>query len=189
MILHPIRTKTTHVRLLITVALAAIVISVLGCNSKAKPTPENFTQTLDSYFLEHPECLFSGMHFPYATSDPKITAQLNTLVKSQMLESSYESAVRTTRYTIARAGTRYAPRFCYGHRTINAIDNFTPPAKGPSGFPETHVNYRYAIQDAPVWAKSPDVLAAFPEMANAIEHGGPGQITLAQTMAGWQVPE
>jgi hypothetical protein len=90
---------------------------------------------------------------------------------------------------VARAGTRYAPRFCYGHRVISSIDSFTPPAKGASGFPETHVTYHYTLTDVPVWAKSPDVLAAFPDMAGATTNGGSGQATLAQTLAGWQVPE
>ena len=189
MIPDVVRTKTAKTAPFIAAALMAIVFPVLGCNSKAKPTPANFTQVLNSYFLDHSECLFSGIHFPYATSDPSMTKQLNTLVKSQMLESSYESAVQTTRYTVARAGSRYAPRFCYGHRAVSAIDSFTPPAKGASGFPETHITYHYTIQDTPVWAKSPDVLAAFPQMANAITNGGSGQATLAQTLAGWQVPE
>ena len=173
---------------LMTATLIAILLSS-GCNSKTKATPENFTQAINAYFQERPECLLSGVHFPYATSDPTITKQMNTLVKSQMLESSYESAVHTTRYTVARAGERYAPRFCYGHRVISSIDSFTPPAKGSTGFPETHVTYRYTITDVPVWAKSPDVLAAFPAMATATTTGGSGQITLAQTLAGWQVPE
>lgn len=174
---------------LIRITLAAVLALTLGCNSKTKATPDNFAQTLNAYFQERSECLFSGVHFPYATSDPAVTKQMNTLVKSQMLESSYETAVRTTRYTVARAGTRYAPRFCYGHRVISSIDSFTPPAKGASGFPETHVSYHYTITDVPVWAKSPDVLAAFPDMASATTNGGSGQATLAQTIAGWQVPE
>jgi hypothetical protein len=173
----------------IRIGMVAILTLTLGCNSKTKPTSANFTQTLNSYFQARSECLFSGVHFPYATSDPAVTKQMNTLVKSQMLESSYETAVRTTRYTVARAGTRYAPRFCYGHRVISSIDSSTPPAKGASGFPETHVNYHYTLTDVPVWAKSPDVLAAFPDMANATTNGGSGQATLAQTLAGWQVPE
>jgi hypothetical protein len=114
---------------------------------------------------------------------------MNTLVKSLLLESSYETAVKTTRYTIARAGERYAPRFCYGHRTVSAISSSTPPAKGPTGFPETHINYTYKLEDVPVWAKSPDVQAAFPTMGTAVTNGGSSEITLAQTLAGWQVPE
>lgn len=173
----------------ITAILAVILLSLLGCNSKTKATSENFTQALNASFQERSECLLSGVHFPYATSDPAITKQLNTLVNSQLLESSYESAVRTTRYTVTKTGARYAPRFCYGHRVVTSIDNFTPPAKGTSGFPETRVSYHYTITNTPVWAKSPDVLAAYPDMANVISNGGTGQATLAQTLAGWQVPE
>jgi len=172
-----------------TAAILAVLLSLVGCNSKTKATPENFTQALNAYFQERSECLLSGVHFPYATSDPAMTKQLNTLVKSQLLESSYESAVRTTRYTVTKTGTRYAPRFCYGHRIISSIDSFTPPAKGSTGFPETQVNYHYSITDVPVWAKSPDVLAAYPDMASVTTIGGTGQATLAQTLAGWQVPE
>jgi hypothetical protein len=162
---------------------------VIGCNSKTKATPENFTQAINSYFLDRSECLFSNVKFPYATSDAAVTKQMNTLVKSHLLDSSYESAVKTTRYTVTTVGTRYAPRFCYGHREVTGIDNFSSPQKGVSGFPETRVDYRYTLRDVPVWTQSPDVAAAFPEMAQVTTKGGSAQITLAQTLAGWQVPE
>lgn len=173
----------------ISAALTATLLLTAGCDSKAKPTEANFTQTINAYFTEHPDCLLSNIRFPYATSDPAVTKQLNTLVKSLLLESSYETAVKTTRYTVARAGTRYAPRFCYGHRTVSSIESSTPLAKGPAGLPETHISYRYKIEDVPVWAKSPDVQAAYPQMATATTAGGTAQITLAQSVAGWQVPE
>ena len=171
------------------ISMVIILVFVTGCNSKTKATPDNFTKTINAYFQERPECLFSGLHFPYATNDPALTKQLNTLVKTQLLESSYESAVRTTRYTATKTGARYAPRFCYGHRVAGSIDNFSSPAKGATGFPETHIDYHYTLTDVPVWAKSSDVLAAFPDMATATTSGGSGKITLAQTLAGWQVPE
>jgi hypothetical protein len=169
--------------------MVIVLVSALGCNSKTKATPDNFTATVNAYFQERSECLLSGLHFPYATSDPAVTKQLNTLVKTQLLESSYETAVRTTRYTVTKTGARYAPRFCFGHRVVSSIDSFTPPAKGATGFPETHINYHYTLTDVPVWAKSSDVQAAFPDMAVATTSGGSGQIRLAQTLAGWQVPE
>ena len=169
--------------------LAATVLLTAGCNSKAKPTDANFTQTINSYYTEHPDCLLSNVRFPYATSDAAETKRMNTLVKSLLLESTYETSVKTTRYTIARAGERYAPRFCFGHRTVTAINSSTPAAKGPTGFPETHISYTYKLEDVPVWAKSPDVQTAFPAMGTAVASGGSGEITLAQTLAGWQVPE
>jgi len=185
--IHSDKFKTRHSRLAISTVIA--LVSIVGCNSNTKATPENFTKTINTYFQERSECLFSGLHFPYATSDPAITKQLNTLVKTQLLESSYESAVRTTRYTVTKTGARYAPRFCYGHRVVSSIDSFTPPAKGATGFPETHISYHYTLTDVPVWVKTSEVIGAFPDMAVATTSGGSGQVTLAQTIAGWQVPE
>jgi hypothetical protein len=160
-----------------------------GCNTKNKPTPENFTKAINAYYLERSECLFPNMRFPFATSDPEETKQMNALVRARLLESSYESAVKTTRYTVSRTGQRFAPRFCYGHREVASIDNFTPPATGPSGFPETVVNYHYTLKDVPVWAQSSDIAGAFPKMADSTTKGGADKISLAQTLAGWQVPE
>ena len=179
---------TRSVRL-VAATLTATLLAATGCNSKAKPTEANFTLTINSYYTEHPDCLLSNVRFPYSTSDPAETKRMNTLVKSLLLESSYETAVKTTRYSVARAGERYAPRFCYGHRTVSAIDSSTPPAKGTTGFPETHIKYSYKLEDIPVWAKSSDVQAAFPAMGAAVANGGSGEITLAQTLAGWQVPD
>ena len=170
------------------VALCATLVTA-GCNTKAKPTAENFSRTINVYYSEHAECLLSGVKFPYATSDPAETKQLNSLVKSQLLDASYESAVKTTRFTIGRNGQRYAPRFCYGHRTVTTIDSSTPPAKGATGFPESKISYSYKLEEVPVWAQSAEVQAAYPKMAAAITDGGKAEITLAQTLAGWQVPE
>ena len=169
-------------------AIAILALSS-GCNSKTKPTPANFIQTLNAHFLDRSECLFVDTKFPYATSDPARTKQMNTLVKSLLLDVSFEYAVHTSRYTPTTAGARYAPRFCYGHRVVTSIDSFTPPAKGASGFPETQVTYHYKMEDVPVWAKSPDVQAAFPEMAAKTSGEATDKATLAQTLAGWQVPD
>ncbi|HEY0163283.1 MAG TPA: hypothetical protein VGB69_11435 [Edaphobacter sp.] len=169
--------------------LAASLPLFTGCNSKAKPTPENFTQAINAYYQDRSECLFSNMRFPYATSDAAVVKQMNTLVQSHLLEASYESAVKTTRYTVSTTGTRYAPRFCYGHRAVASIDHFTTPEKGPSGFPETNIEYHYTLLDVPVWARSAEIGAAYPQMAQMAANGGTDKISLAQTLAGWQVPE
>jgi len=172
--------------------VALLVVSlwfVTGCNTKTKATSANFTKAVNAYFLDRSECLFPNIRFPFATSDPTETKQMNALVRSRLLESSYESAVKTTRYTVSTTGQRFAPRFCYGHREVSSIDNFTPPQTGPSGFPETTIDYRYTLKDVPVWAQAQDIAGAFPKMAEATTKGGTDKITLAQTLAGWQVPE
>lgn len=160
----------------------------LGCSSRTKATPENFTAALNKWFLEHPDCMLNNTRFPYETSDPAEIKRLNTLVKAQLLEVHEEASIHVSRFTVSTAGTRYAPRFCYGHRVVSSIDNFTPPAVA-NGFPETQVTYHYTMQDVPIWAKTPEVQLAFPKLAAAVSGQASDHATLAQTMAGWQVPD
>ncbi len=151
--------------------------------------PENFITGLNAHFIDHPDCLFpESPRFPYETSDPVKTKQMNTLVASQLLTVGVEPSIHVSRYTPTTAGARVAPRFCYGHRQVDAIESFTPPAQA-NGFPETHIVYRYTMAEVPVWAKSDDVKAAFPEMAHNINGAATDHATLAGTLAGWQVPD
>lgn len=174
--------------------LSSIVFTVLlaglpGCHSKSAATPENFITGLNRYYTDHPECLFTpAPRFPYETGNAAELKQMNALVDMKMLDVHSESTLRVSRYTPTTIGSRYAPRFCYGHRVVSAIDHFTPPAPA-NGFTETTVTYRYTLEDVPVWAKSQEVRAAFPAVAHALAGESTGTATLAGTIAGWQVPE
>ena len=179
--------------------LAATTLSLLtiatlaftsGCNDtgKASPTPANFTLGINNHYLDHPACLLTDTRFPFETSDPAITKQMDTLVKNLLLEKSVETSIHVSRYTVTPAGTRYAPRFCYGHREVTGINSFTPVAVN-NGFKETTVTYTYTMKEVPVWAESHDVQAAFPAMARATTSQATDTITLAQSPVGWQVPD
>ena len=172
-------------------AATAVVLVALaaGCNTgKSAPTPANFKLAINNHFLDHPDCLFSDTRFPFETSDPAKTKQMDTLVKSLLLDRSVESSIHVSRYTVAPAGTRYAPRFCFGHREVTSIDSFTPIAIN-DGFKETTVTYSYTMKEVPVWAISHDVQTAFPELARATTGPGTAKATLAQTPVGWQIPD
>ena len=183
------QTHSSSVRPRHLAATALLVFLVTGCNSKTKATPENFITGLNASFSTHNECLFPDPpRFPVGTSDKNETKQFDSLVIAQLLSVAHEPAIHVSRYTVTTTGTRFAPRFCYGHRAVTAIDSFTLPAKA-NGFPETHVTYRYTLQDVPVWAKTPEVQTAFPAMARATAGESTAQATLAGTLAGWQVPE
>ena len=174
---------------LTSLALAASLVATTGCSSKTAPTPANFIAALNAHFLDHPECLFpESPRFPYETSDPVKTKQMNTLVTSQLLTVEEERDLHASRYTPTAAGERAAPRFCYGHRLISTIDSFTPPAVA-NGFPETHVVYHYTMEEVPVWAKSAEVQAAFPTMAHDTSGTATGTATLARSAVDWQVPD
>jgi hypothetical protein len=168
--------------------IGAVLLST-GCHSKTAATPENFTQALNASFIAHPECLMpDAPRFPFVTTDPKMTKQMDALTAAQLLTVKREAAIETSRYTVTQAGARAAPRFCYGHRDVTAIESFTPP-KVTNGFPETQVTYQYEIKDVPVWAKAEQVRAAFPEMERATSGVSTGKATLAKTLAGWSVPD
>lgn len=168
---------------------ALLLFPLTACDSKSKATPENFITGLNAHFVDHPDCLFpTPPIFPYETTDPVMTKQMNSLVDAQLLKVTSERELHVSRYTTTDAGARVAPSFCYGHRNITTIDSFTPPTP-TNGFPETQVTYHYTMQDVPVWAKSAEVLAAFPDMAHATSGTATGKATLAGTIAGWQVPD
>jgi hypothetical protein len=167
---------------------SALFLTTLGCkNPKTATTSENFISTIDGHFIDHSDCLLVDTRFPYETSDPAKTKQMDSLVTALLLTKSEEKSIHASRYTPTTAGARYAPRFCYGHRRVTTIDGFTPPAVA-NGFNETQVTYHYSMQEVPVWAKTPEVLAAFPDAAKAINGQATATITLAQSPVGWQVP-
>lgn len=168
---------------------AAILVAAAGCNSKTAATPANFTETLNAFYLEHPDCLFvDAPRFPYETHDPAMTKQMDALVSVDLLTAEREPAIHASSYTPTAAGGRAQPRFCYGHRVIASIDRSTPPAVA-DGFEETRVAYHYTMKDIPAWADTPQMKAAFPAMAAAISGNATASATLAKTMSGWQVPD
>jgi hypothetical protein len=186
--LEKVPAASPRFRCITALALAASLFAI-GCHSKTAATPENFIQTLNAHFLDRHECLFpDAPRFPFETSDPVKTKQMNTLVVSQLLTVQTEPAIHVSRYSVTTTGARFAPRFCYGHRQVTAIDSFTPPAVA-NGFPETRVTFRYNLEDVPVWAKSANVREAFPAMAKATTETGTDTLTLARTIAGWTVPD
>ncbi len=100
---------------------AATLLLAVGCHSKTDATPENFTQALNAYFLTHSDCLLENVRFPYETTDPIKTKQMDSLVTMQLLLVQQEKDIHASRYTLTTVGTRYAPKFCYGHREVTSI--------------------------------------------------------------------
>lgn len=169
---------------------ATLLLGMSGCHLAPQASPKNFQKGIAKYLAEHPDCLYrQALRFPYETSSKAEIAQLDTLVNAKLLERGTEPAIHIDRYTISDYGKKSAPRFCYGYREVAGVDSFTAPAKGSDGFLESQVTYHYALRDVPVWAKDADVAREFPDLAKALASPPPATLTLAQTGAGWQVPE
>jgi hypothetical protein len=181
--------KTIFIATATSALTLALLLAASGCtSSKTAPSPANFTQALNDHFLDRKDCLLENIRFPFETTDKEKTKQMDSLVKALLLTKVEEMSIRASRYTPTVIGARFAPRFCYGHREVTSIDSFTPPAVA-NGFNQTTVTYHYAMKEVPVWARTPEVLAAFPEMAQAISGQATAKAILGQTPAGWQVPE
>ena len=167
----------------------AFITLASGCNSgKSAPTPANFTQAINNHFIDHSDCLFSDIRFPYETTDPEKTRQMDSLANAHLLDKSVETSIHVSRYTITSTGARFAPHFCYGHREVANIEGSTPLTVN-EGFKETTVTYSYTMKEVPVWALSNDIQDAFPNMARAITSQVTAKATLAQTPVGWQIPD
>ena len=169
------------------------LVLALGCATDTKPTNAKLEKALNTYFEGHNECLFpSAMRFPYEVS-PGSDAnaerkRLDAMTGAGLLSRQAEVAIKVDRYTLTQLGERVKGRFCYGHRQVASIDGFTPPVK-QGEFLQTTVNYQSKMVDVPVWVQTDDMKAAFPEMATAISEARPGQVTMENAGAGWQVPQ
>jgi hypothetical protein len=166
---------------------------IAGCGTDTKPTDAKLQKGLNAYFGARNECLFpTPVKFPYEVS-PGTTAKddarrMDALTHAGLLEKQSAAAIHVERYTLTLAGEREKGRFCYGHREVTSVDEFTPPVK-QNGFLQTTVKYQATMMDIPVWAKTDEVRAAFPEMAAAISGPQPGEIAMENAGAGWQVPQ
>ena len=164
-----------------------------GCGADTKPTNDKLAKGLNTYFETRNECLFpTPIKFPYevspGTNTKEETKRMDALTHAGLLEKQSAAAIHVERYTLTPLGERQKGRFCYGHRQVTSVDAFTPPVK-QNGFLQTTVNYHADMMDVPVWVKTDEMRAAFPQMAAAISGPQPAQITMENAGAGWQVPQ
>ena len=174
-------------------AAGCAAVLVLGCATDTKPTNAKLEKALNTYFEGHNECLFpTAMRFPYEVSpgsDAKAEVKrMDAMTKAELLSKQSGAAIKVERYTLTPLGERVKGRFCYGHRQVTSVDGFTPPVK-QGRFLQTTVNYHSKMVDVPVWVQTDEMKAAFPEMAAAISGAQPGQVTMENAGAGWQVPQ
>lgn len=173
-------------------ALFPFALFLGGCNNTNKPTPENFTKTINAFYQDRDDCVFAQpRHFPYEVgpgpSAKQEKAQMDSLMDSGLLKRLEDRDLHVDSYSLLPAGTRAGARLCYGHREVTSIDGSTPP--GPhNGFTETTVTYHYHMVDVPMWVQTDEVKAAFPDVAKDLSDSPSDQITLATVGAGWQVP-
>lgn len=182
-----------RVRAKVWTGTGAVLVLAAGCNLANKPTDKNFVTALNAYYQEHRECLFpQGHQFPYevapGANQKEEKKEMDALTDAGLLIRLEDLDMHVDRYSLNKAGQRFAPRFCYGYREVTSIVSFTPP--GPKdGFTETAVTYHYTMHEVPVWATMDQAKAAFPALGKALGDSPTDTTTLASAGAGWHVPE
>jgi hypothetical protein len=75
--------------------------------------------------------------------------------------------------------------FCFGHREVTAIDNFTP-SDNPDAT-QYVVTYHDHVASLPAWANTVEMKTAFPKIAADTSGQQLGTATLVKTADGWHV--
>lgn len=172
-------------------ATAGAALLAAGCSGSLQPTNAKLEQGLNAYFADHQECLFpQGMRFPYEVTPGKSAKaeekRLDAMKAAGLLNELKDLTLHVERYSLTALGQRVAPRFCYGHRVVTSVDGFTPPTK-QGNVMETTVTFHAKMRDVPVWAKTDELKAAFPELAANLSAPQQGQMVMATAGVGWSV--
>jgi hypothetical protein len=184
--------------------LCGAALLLAGC-TKQDNSNINYKSALDDYFKAHPSCIWQDTKkFPVqaATADDVKTEGFDALTDASLLTrttaekkvfivaskqvNNYDlSAQGRSAWTADTTQPGYG-NFCYGHRSVDAIDSATNGVNG-SGVKTAVVNYHYSFADVPDWAKNQEVQTAFPSIGAALAKSQPAQDTLVMNGTMWQV--
>jgi hypothetical protein len=184
------------------VILSMVAILSAGCKKTADNTL-NYKSTLDAYYAAHPSCLWpQPVQFPAQVdaSDTTKTGPYDALYDQGLLtRAASEKKVmiiankRVTNYDLSDKGRSAWTadttqpgfgNFCYGHRTVQSIDNSSPNNGQPGAV--TQVSYHFGFSGAPGWAQAAETQNAFPQVKDDL-NTGIAIATLVDTNNGWQV--
>ena len=184
--------------------VCSIVLLAAGCN-KTDNTKPNFQSAIDNYYQAHPACLWSeAKKFPVqaATADEAKTQGYDALTDAGLLtRTTAEKKVlifgskQVNNYDVSDKGRSVWTQdptqpgygnFCYGHRQVTSIDNFTTAANS-SGAKTAQINYHFKLADVAAWAQSQEMQTAFPSLSGALAGVQPAQAALVMNGNSWQV--
>ena len=187
-----------------TVVMVCCSLGVLaGCKKTADNTL-NFKSAINSYYASRPACLWADpVKFPVQadTSDTTKTSGYDALVDQALLtRTTAEKKVliiaskQVTNYDLSDKGRgawtadQQQPgfgNFCYGTRTVSAIDSSTPTNDQPGA--TTTGSYHAGISGAPGWASAAETQNAYPQVRADLSGPSAATATLTDTSGGWSV--
>ena len=178
------------------------LVLLAGCKTTADNST-NYKTALNDWYAAHPSCLWSQpQKFPaqVGASNTDETAPFAALVDQGLLtrstsekkiiiiskqEVNYDLSDKGRSAWTADPNQPGYGNFCYGHRSVQSIDNSTPNNAQPGA--TSVVNYHYTFSGAPDWAKASETQTAFPHVRANLAGSGTASATLVDTSNGWQV--
>jgi hypothetical protein len=186
------------------ITLCTSLLIASGC-SKKTDSKMNYETAINDYYKAHPLCIWSqAKKFPVqaATSDDAKTQGYDALTDAGLLtRTTGEKKVmiiaskQVNNYDVSDKGrSAWTPdptqpgygNFCYGHRDVSSIDNFTTGADN-SGNKTAQVNYHYNVSDAAPWATTQEMKTAFPDLATTLSGPQADTASLVMTDGHWQL--
>ncbi len=185
--------------------VTAAALATAGCSNKKAATKDNFKKAIGNYYNQHAECVWSSpVKFP-VEADPNKgdqTSGYDALTDAGLLtRSSAQKRVfifgskQVNDYDLSSKGRSvWSPdqsqpgygNFCFGHRDVTSIDDSTTSADN-NGAQVANVSYRYTIGGIADWAKSTEMMTAFPTIQADLAGTKVDKATLINTDNGWQV--
>jgi hypothetical protein len=192
-----------HAKRSLSLAISAAVVFAAGCHSNTVDKAA-FKSAINNYLGAHQECVWSDpVKFPAQadTSNDMQTKGYDALTDAGMLVRTSAEKKRfligskqVNDYDLSDKGRStwtadpsqpgYG-NFCFGHREVTTIDNFTPP--DTSGVTQYTVNYHYDVAGLPAWANSAEMKTAFSKLATDTSGQQTATATLVKSSDGWQV--
>ena len=179
------------------------VIALAGCHSNTVDKGA-FKSAINDYLSAHQECVWtSPQKFPTQadTSNDDQTKGYDALTDAGMLTRKAAEKKRfligskqVNLYDLSDKGrsTWVADQtqpgygnFCFGHREVTSIDNFTPPDTADAT--QYVVNYHYDVASVPAWASTTEMKTAFSKLAADTAGPQPATATLVKSDKGWLV--
>jgi hypothetical protein len=180
-------------------ALLAAILSLAGCSATAPPAVEraDYSQGLNRYYQGHPMCLWpASVKFPVVDAPPdQIGARgYDSLAAAGLLvrtRASRGAPPGSATFDLTPEGRSAlnpdvfdsgSGNFCYGRRKVVSIDSARQ-----KGTTKEIVDYHFAISDPAPWAMQDAIQAAFPQLVSELASPHQAEVTLLDTVDGWEV--
>jgi hypothetical protein len=168
----------------------ALLVPVLGCNSKEDASNENFKEALNNHYSKNPECIEVLKVFPMSIqgASEKIKSLSSVGVLS---ENNGEYSVNEgIDFKLGKSmfGGELT-KFCYGNKSVVEVTHFSKPEIIKSGGKYSYATYTFNIQNMAAWAKNEKLFTHFSslkERSSSVEKPISEKETVILTKSGWE---